>query len=336
MRKIVECVPNFSEGRDKNIIEAIADEIRRTKGAKLLNVEPDADYNRVVVTFAGEPDGVVEAAFAATKKAYELIDMRKHKGEHPRMGAADVVPFVPVSGVTMEECIELSKRYAKKVADELNVPIYLYENSATKPERKNLSNIRAGEYEGLPEKLKDPEWKPDFGPAKFVPRYGATATGARFFLIAYNVNLNTEDKNIANEIARRIRESGRKLKREDGTKERVPGRFKATKAMGVYLENYNITQVSINLVNYRITAPHEIFEGIKHDAAEFGVEVTGSEIVGLVPLEAMLMAGKYQISKKKGIIPLDERKIVDIAIEYLGLSDLYKFKPEKKIIEYMV
>jgi len=332
MQKIVECVPNFSEGRDNAIIEAIVEPIRNTKGVKLLGVDPDKDYNRVVVTFAGEPESVLEAAFRAAKRAIELIDMTKHKGEHPRIGAVDVVPFVPIKGVTMAECVELSNRFAKRAAEAFGLPVYLYEESARNEKRKPLSNIRQGEYEGLPEKLKDPDWQPDYGPAVFVPRSGAIVTGARFFLIAYNVNLRTTDKEIANEIAKKIRESGYKTTNEKGETVRVPGRLKSVKAIGVYLDNYKITQVSMNLTNYTVTPPHIAYEEVKKEAKLLGVEVSGSEIIGLVPEEALLMAGRFY-SKQKDLPPAE---LIQSAIDGLGLSDLYPFEPDKKIIEYML
>jgi glutamate formiminotransferase/formiminotetrahydrofolate cyclodeaminase len=339
MTKIVECVPNFSEGRDRAVIEAISSEIRGVPGVKFISAEPDKDYNRTVVTFVGEPDGVVEAAFRATKKAAELIDMRTQKGEHPRMGATDVVPFVPVSGVSMQDCVQLAHRYGKRVAEDLSIPIYLYEEAATLPERKNLSTIRKGEYEGLPAKLADPVWKPDYGEPVFNPHSGATVTGARMFLIAYNVNLATNDTKAANEIALRIRESGRVKKDEHGNpvldprgkKVTIPGTLKAVKAMGVLLEAHNIAQVSINLVNYHVTPPHAAFEEVKQQGRSLGVDVTGSEIVGLTPLEALLMAGKFYSPDVS-----DEAQLMAVAVERLGLSQLERFDPARKVIEYQL
>jgi glutamate formiminotransferase/formiminotetrahydrofolate cyclodeaminase len=339
MARLVECVPNFSEGRNIKIINAIAGAIADVQGAKLLSAEPDKDYNRTVVTFIGEPSTVVEAAFQATKTAAELIDMTQHKGEHPRLGATDVVPFVPLRGVTMQDCVALAHEFGKRAGEELRIPIYLYEEAATRPERRNLSTIRKGEYEGLAEKLKDPAWKPDYGPAEFNARSGATVTGARVFLIAYNVNLNTNDTKIANEIALRIRESGRIKKDEHGNpvldasgkKVSIPGSLKAVKAMGVLLEAHNIAQVSINLTNFTITPPHVAFEEVKKEAATLGVEVTGSELVGLSPLEAMLMAGRFYSPSTT-----DEKQLLSIAEERLGLSQLDKFDPQKKIIEYQL
>lgn len=344
MNALVECVPNFSEGRDQSIIDAIGKSITAVSGAKLLSIEPDTDYHRAVVTFVGTPEAVVEAAFAATKTASELIDMTKHSGEHPRMGAADVVPFIPISGVAMHDCVQLAHRYGKRVAEDLHIPIYLYEEAAQTPARKNLSNIRKGEYESLPEKLSDPEWKPDYGEPVFNPKSGATVTGARFFLIAYNVNLNTTDVNLANEIALRIRELGRPKLDEDGQpalnqrgkKVMIPGSLKAVKAMGVALERQNITQVSINLVNYEITPPHVAFEEVKKEAHALGIDATGSEIVGLTPKEALLVAGRFY-AEVLGLPPsMDETSLLDLAVKQLGLSQLGLFDLNKKVIEYMI
>ena len=339
MPRIVECVPNFSEGRDIKTINAIAGAITNVSGVKFISAEPDKDYNRTVVTFIGDPAAVVEAAYAATRKASELIDMTRHTGEHPRLGATDVVPFVPLQGVTMQDCVRLAQEYGKRVGEELNIPIYLYEEAATKPERRNLSTIRKGEYEGLAGKLQDPEWNPDFGPAKFNAKSGATVTGARMFLIAYNVNLNTSDTKIANEIALRIRESGRLKKDAEGNpvldakgkKVSIPGSLKSVKAMGVLLEAHNIAQVSINLTNFHVTPPHVAFEEVKKEAATLGVEVTGSELIGLSPLEAMLMAGRFYSPYTTG-----ELELLSIADERLGLSQLDQFDPKKKIIEYQL
>lgn len=347
MNQLVECVPNFSEGQDNNIIDAIAGAIDATENVKLLSVEPDRDYNRTVITFVGTPEAVKAAAFEATKVATEMIDMRKHKGEHPRIGAVDVVPFVPLSGVTMEDCIKLANEYAKLVSEKLNVPVFLYEEAALKPERKNLSNIRKGEYEGLEQKLKDPEWFPDYpivGEKQFNPKSGATVTGARFFLIAYNVNLSTSDKNIAHEIALRIRESGRPMKNEKGEIVKdsagktvnIPGSLKAVKAMGVLLERFNIAQVSINLTNFNITPPHVAFEEVKKEAQTLGVEVTGSEIVGLVPKDALIAAGKFYLGEQLNNLNISEIDLINVAIQYLGLNQLEIFNPYKKIIEYMI
>ncbi len=340
MKSLVECVPNFSEGANAATIRAIGDAVRSVSGVKLLNIEPDKDYNRTVVTFVGESSAVVEAAFQSTKVAAERIDMTAHKGEHPRIGATDVVPFIPISGVTMEDCVALANRFGARVARELGIPIYLYEAAARSPQRRNLSEIRKGEYEGLSEKLNDPAWKPDYGEARFNAKSGATVTGARKFLIAYNVNLNTPDEKIAHEIALRIRESGRPKKGPDGqplkdaTGEtiRIPGTLKATKAMGVRLERFNIAQVSINLVDFEITSMHHAFEEVRKQAATLGVEATGSELVGLTPLGAMLMAGEYFA---KGNTLTEEQK-VQLAIEKLGLNQLEPFDAKNKIIEYQI
>jgi glutamate formiminotransferase/formiminotetrahydrofolate cyclodeaminase len=339
MRKIIECVPNFSEGRNAGTIKAIAESIHAVDNVKLLNVEPDKDYNRVVVTFIGDPDGVAEAAFQSTKVASRLIDMEHQKGEHPRIGAADVVPFIPVSGSSIEECVALAKQYGNRVASELGIPVYLYEAAAMSSDRKNLSDIRKGEYEGLAEKLLDPKWKPDFGPAAFNKKSGATVTGARKFLIAYNVNLNTPDASVAQEIAQQIRESGRVkkdasgkvMKNEQGESIKIPGTLKAVKAMGVVVERFNIAQVSINLVDYETTPPHVAFEEVKKLARSLGVEATGSEIVGLTPLKALLMAGKFYDHNETS-----ESRLLSLASERLGLSQLDTFDPLKKIIEYQL
>ncbi len=334
MTRIVECVPNFSEGRDLTIVNAIGESVRSVGGVKLLSVEPDKDYNRSVVTFVGEPAAVEEAAFRATKTAAERIDMTRHKGEHPRLGAADVVPFIPVTGVEMTECVAIANRFGKRVASELHIPVYLYEEAATRPERKDLSAIRKGEYEGLPEKLKLEQWRPDYGLPEFNARSGATVTGARVFLIAYNVNLTTDRKEMAQEIAVRIRESGRLMKDSSGKSFRVSGSLKSVKAMGVYLERFGIAQVSINLTNYLVTPPHTAFEEVRREAQKLGINVTGSEVVGLIPLEALLMAGRFywreEASRKS------EEELLARAIETLGLSQLEAFVPTSKIIEYMI
>lgn len=337
MPRIVECVPNFSEGRNIKTINAIGGAISSVQGVKFISAEPDKDYNRTVITFVGDPEAVGEAAFRGTKKAAELIDMRKHEGEHPRIGATDVVPYIPVSGVTMHDCVRLAQEFGRRVGEELQIPVYLYEEAATHPDRKNLSAIRKGEYEGLEAKLRDPAWAPDYGPAVFNAQSGATVTGARMFLIAYNVNLHTNDPKIASEIAMRIRESGR-VKKDDagnpvldaaGQKVSIAGTLKAVKAMGVLLEAHHMAQVSINLVNYRITPPHVAFEEVRKQAASLGVEVTGSEIVGLTPKEALLLAGRYY-SKDAA---LSEQELIDIAIEKLGLNQLEEFDAARKIIE---
>ncbi len=326
MRKIVECVPNISEGRDESIINACADAVRAVDGVTLLDVDPGKSTNRTVFTFVGDPVSIVEGAFQFAKKAYELIDMTKHSGAHPRMGAVDVVPFVPVSGVTTSDCVECSKKFAKRAGEELGVPVYLYEEASKDPKRKSLKQIRAGEYEGLKNKIVKKEWKPDFGPQEFVPSSGATVTGARFFLIAYNVNiLGTKEQ--AHRIALNIREQGR------GPKD--PGKLKAIKAIGWYVDEYNMAQVSINLDNYKITPPHIVFEECVKDAMEMNLAAAGSELVGLIPLEAMLMAAEYYIKKEKLFI-IDEKQKIRLAVERLGLNSVSPFIPEKRIIEYMI
>lgn len=337
--KIIECVPNFSEGKNSAAFDAIREYAAKVKDVKLLSIEPDADYNRVVVTLAGNEEGIVNGAVAVCKAACEHIDMTQHKGEHPRLGACDVVPFVPVKDVTMEECVKLSEIFGERIAKELNVPVFLYEQAARKPERRSLSNIRQGEYEGLEEKLKDPMWAPDFGEALFNPKLGALVTGARFFLVAYNVNMKTQDLAPSKEIAETLRESGYskrdadgKIIKVDGKPIKVPGRLKEVKGMGVALEKYGITQVSMNLTNYHVTPIHVAYEEVKKEAARLGVEVNGSEIVGLVPLEALLQAGKFYTDNKTN----SEKELVEAAIEHLGLSTLNPFKPEEKIIEYMI
>jgi glutamate formiminotransferase/formiminotetrahydrofolate cyclodeaminase len=342
--KLVECVPNFSEGRDMTKIDQITAEISGTEGATLLDVDPGKDTNRTVVTFVATPEAAVEAAFRAIKKAAEVLDMSKHQGAHARMGATDVCPFVPVAGVTMEDCVRLAVQLSEKVGSQLQIPVYLYEEAASIPERKNLAAVRAGEYEGLPEKLKKPEWKPDFGPAKFNARAGATVIGAREFLIAYNINLNTRDKKIARDIAFTIREKGR-LKRDkdgnvirdkNGTGLRVPGLFKACKAVGWYMEDFGRAQISINLTNYKITPPHIVFDECIGLAAKHGVRVTGSELVGLIPLEALIQAGKHYLKKQEKTPGVTESELIHMAVLSMGLGDLYPFEPDKKIIEYQV
>ncbi|HRD01152.1 MAG TPA: glutamate formimidoyltransferase [Candidatus Saccharicenans sp.] len=340
--KIVECVPNFSEGRDRQKIEAIVREIESTPGVKLLDVDPGEATNRTVVTFIGSLEGVKEAAFKAIKKAAEVIDMKQHKGAHPRLGATDVCPFVPVSEVSMEDCIRLANELAKQVAEELKIPVYLYEEAAKKPERRNLANIRQGEYEGLAEKLKDPQWAPDYGQPVFNPSAGATVIGAREILIAYNINLNTRDRKIAQEIASYLRESGRVKKDKNGQivydnqgqPVRIPGKFKAVKAVGWYIDEYQIAQISINLTNYKITPPHIVFDEACRIAQKMSVRVTGSELVGLIPKEALLMAGSYYLEKQGKSPGLPEKELIRLAVRSLGLNDIVPFDPAKKIIEY--
>ncbi len=326
MKKLVECVPNFSEGRDEKIIEAIAEAIRNTEGCSLLDVDPGKSTNRTVYTFVGSPEAVVEGALNAARVARRLIDMRKHKGEHPRMGAMDVCPFVPVANVSMEECVEISKEFARRAAEELGVPFYLYEFAAEKDYRRKLPQIREGEYEGLAEKIKKPEWKPDYGPAEFVPEWGATATGARFFLIAYNVNIYGTH-NQAHRIALNLREAGRGPDK--------PGKFKEVKALGWWVEDYNTAQISANLTNYKVTPPHIFYEEVKKEAKKINVGVGGSEIVGLIPLEPMLEAAEYYI-KKENLFIIDEKQKIQLVIDRLGLNSVAPFDPKKKIIEYII
>jgi len=342
--RLVECVPNFSEGRDKPVIDAISRAISATSGVRLLDVDPGADTNRTVYTFVGAPEAVAEAAFRAAEAASQLIDMSKHHGAHPRMGALDVCPIVPVTGVTMDECVEVARALGRRLAEALALPVYFYEYAATRPERRNLADIRAGEYEALPKKLADAAWKPDAGPASFNERLGATVVGAREFLIAYNINLNTRDPKLANEVALNIREAGR-LKRDAmgevvkdaaGQDLRVPGRLKATKAIGWYIEQYRQAQVSINLLSYRTTPLHVVLETVREEAVKLGLVVTGSELVGLTPLEPLVEAGRYYL-KKQGRSPgLPERELVEVAIQSLGLTQLAPFDPDKRIIEYAV
>ena len=342
--KIVECVPNFSEGRDHSIIDQITGEISDTEGVVLLDVDPGANTNRTVVTFVGTPEGVLEAAFRAIKKASEVIDMSRHSGEHPRMGATDVCPFVPVSEVTMEDCAELARKLGKRVGEELGIPVYLYENAASSPERQNLANVRSGEYEGLQNKLKNPEWKPDFGPAEFNPGAGATAIGAREFLIAYNINLNTRDRKKAHDVALSLREKGR-WKRdenkkivldENGVKQREPGMFQHCKAIGWYIDEYNRAQISINFTNYHVTPPHLVFEAARKLAMKRGLRVTGSELVGLIPKAAMLEAGRYYLRKQGKSSGVPEKELIDVAVMSLGLNDISPFDAAQKIVEYRV
>ncbi|MDO8140288.1 MAG: glutamate formimidoyltransferase [Candidatus Brocadiales bacterium] len=333
MNRIIECVLNFSEGRDARKIAKIAGEIEKVKDVTFLNVESDADYNRTVVTFAGKPEAVKDAAFYAIEMAAEVIDMSCHEGAHPRIGATDVCPFVPVSNVTMDECVWIARTLGKEVGEWLGIPVYLYGAAAILPERHILPDIRKGEYEGLPGKFKDEKWRPDYGSNEFnenVRRTGATVIGAREFLIAYNVNLDTQDIQIANKISGIVRVSGSVRINEKGEKVRVPGLLKYVQAMGVYLKEHNITQASMNLLNYKVTPPHVAFEEVKKQAGKFGVHVTGSEVVGLIPKEALLAAGRFY-SKE-----LSEKQLIAAAVEKLGLSQLNKFIPEKKVIEYML
>jgi len=346
-KKIIECVPNFSEGRDMSVIKQITDVIEAAEGVKLLDVDPGKDTNRTVVTFVGGPDEVFYAAFLAVKKASEIIDMSKHHGEHPRMGATDVCPFVPVSGITMEETVEYARKLAKKIGDELLIPVYCYENAAFEEKRRNLANCRSGEYEGLMKKLADPDWKPDFGPAVFNPKAGATAVGARDFLVAFNVNLNTTSIRRANAIAYDIREKGRPMregnpltgkiiKDKNGDPVMIPGTLKSVKAIGWYIEEYGIAQISMNLTNISVTPVHIAFDEVCRKADERGLRVTGSELVGLIPLNAMLDAGKYFLKKQQRSVGVSDDELIKIAIKSMGLDDLHKFNPEEKIIEFVM
>ncbi|PKL45054.1 MAG: glutamate formimidoyltransferase [Candidatus Riflebacteria bacterium HGW-Riflebacteria-1] len=325
MKKIVECVPNFSEGRDQAIIDAISDAIRSVKGVTLLDVDPGKSTNRTVYTFVGDPEAIIEGALASARVARKLIDMTTQTGEHPRMGAMDVCPFVPVANVSMEECVEISKKFAERAAAELEVPFYLYEYSQDKDYRKKLPQIRKGEYEALPEKIVQPDWKPDYGPAKFVPSWGATVTGARFFLVAYNVNI-LGTSNQAHRIALDLREAGRSPSE--------PGRFKELKGLGWFVDEYNMAQCSFNLNNFNVTTPHEVYEAVKEEAAKIGVGVAGSELVGLIPLEAMLKAADYYIERENLFI-LDEDQKIKLVIDRLGLNSVAQFKPAERIIEYI-
>lgn len=347
MQKILECVPNFSEGRDMSVIEKITAELKAVDGVRLLDVDPGKATNRTVVTFVGEPDAVTEAAFQAVKKAAELIDMSAHSGEHPRFGATDVCPLIPVSGITMEETVEYARKLAKRIGEELNIPVYCYENAAFSPERKNLAYVRSGEYEGLREKLKTDEGKPDFGPSDFNARAGAVAVGARDFLVAYNINLNTTSTRRANAVAFDVRERGR-VKREgnpltgkivkDSKANPVytPGLLKSVKAIGWFIEEYGIAQISMNLTNISVCSVHKAFEVTSERATARGLRVTGSELVGLVPLNAMLEAGRYFLKKQKRSIGVSDEELIKIAVKSLGLDELGEFKPEEKIIEYLI
>jgi len=344
MSQIVECVPNFSEGRDPVIIKQITDEILKIEGVKLLDVDPGADTNRTVVTMVGEPSAVVEAAFQAIKKASEVLDMRHHSGAHPRMGATDVCPFIPVSAISMDECVELAKILGKRVGEELNIPVYLYEFAATREDRRNLADIRAGEYEALPEKLKTPDFTPDFGPAAFNAKSGATVIGARKFLIAYNVNLNTRNRKIASDIALDIREQGRAKRDDDGKFVRdaegnqilLPGTLPAVKAVGWYIDEYNMAQISMNLVDYDVTPMHVAFDEVCAQANRRGLRVTGSELVGLVPLNALLQTGAYFLKKQSGSTAVSEKELIRIAVQSMGLDEIGPFDPNEKIIEYQL
>lgn len=345
--RLIECVPNFSEGRDPAIIKQITDAIESVEQIKLLDVDPGKATNRTVVTFVGEPELVIEAAFRGIKKASELIDMSKHAGEHPRMGATDVCPLIPVSGVTMDECVAFAKNLGERVGGELNIPVYLYESAATKPERKNLATIRAGEYEGLAKKIVQPDWKPDYGKAIFNAKSGATVIGARDFLVAYNVNLNTTSTRRANSIAFDVREAGRVKRKGDpitgeiekdssGNPISIPGSLKSVKAIGWFIEEYGIAQISMNLTNINVTPLHVAFDEVCKKADARGLRVTGSELVGLVPLKCLTDAGRYFLEKQQRSAGVSESELIRIAVRTMGLDELAPFDPNKKIIEYQL
>jgi glutamate formiminotransferase/formiminotetrahydrofolate cyclodeaminase len=347
MKKIIECVPNFSEGQDMGIIRQITDEIETVDGVKLLDIDPGKATNRTVVTFVGEPDAVIEAAFRGIKKASGLIDMSKHKGEHPRFGATDVCPLIPVSNISMEETVEYARKLAERLGNELSIPIYCYESAALSDQRKNLAMVRSGEYEGLKKKLADPGWAPDFGPPSFNPTTGATAVGARDFLVAFNVNLNTTSTRRANAIAFDVRERGRAkregnpltgkiLKDKLGNPVMIPGALKEVKAIGWFIEEYGVAQISMNLTNISVTPVHVAFDEVYKRAEARGVRVSGSELVGLIPLKAMLDAGRYFLKKQKRSLGVSDPELIKIAVKSMGLDDLYPFKPEEKIIDYMI
>ncbi len=347
MTRLIECVPNFSEGRDMSIIKQITDVVEAVDGVSLLDVDPGAATNRTVVTFVGEPEPVIEAAVQAVRKASELIDMSKHTGEHPRFGATDVCPLVPITGVSMEECVEYARTMAKRIGEETGTTVYCYENAAFSDQRRNLAVVRSGEYEGLEAKLADPEWKPDFGPAEFNPRAGATAVSARDFLVAYNVNLNTTSTRRANAIAFDVREKGRikreggkldgaQIKDEQGKPVWEPGMLKCVKGIGWFIEEFGIAQISMNLTNISVTSAHVAFDAVCERAAARGIRVTGSELVGLIPLQAMLDAGRYFLRKQKRSTGVSDKELIKIAVKSMGLDELYPFKSEEKIIEYAI
>ncbi|MCP3964508.1 MAG: glutamate formimidoyltransferase [bacterium] len=345
--QLVECVPNFSEGRDAGVISRITEVIETVEGAKLLDIDPGKATNRTVVTFVGHPEAVTEAAFRAIARAAELIDMSQHRGEHPRMGATDVCPLVPISGLTMEETVEWAQRLAERVGRELDFPVYLYEHAATSPERRNLATVREGEYEGLAEKLRRPEWAPDFGPAEFRPGPGATAVGARDFLIAYNVNLNTTSTRRATAVAWDVREKGRVMREggkpggkilrdERGKKRWQAGTLPGVKAIGWFIEEYGLAQVSLNITDMRATPVHKVFEEVAGKARARGLRATGSELVGLIPLQAMLDAGRHFLAKQQRSLGVPEDELIKIAVKSMGLDDLAPFDPAQKIIEYQL
>lgn len=336
MNKIIECVPNFSEGRDMNVIKQVTDAIESVDGIKLLNVDPGKATNRTVVTFVGDENNVVVAAYRAIAKAAELIDMRKHKGEHPRFGATDVCPFIPIANATMEDCIACAKKLGELVGKDLKIPVYLYEYAASAPNRKNLASVRAGEYEGIAQKIKLKDWKPDYGAAAFNEKSGNIAIGARDFLVAYNVNLNTTSVRRANSVAFDVREQGRKVKNELGEEVTQPGACKNVKGIGWYIAEYGVAQVSMNLTNINITPVHIAFDECVKSAYNRGMRVTGSELIGLMPLKAILDAGKYFLLKQNRSTGVSEDELIKIAVKSMGLDELTAFEPRKRIIEYML
>ena len=349
MQQLIECVPNFSEGSDQNKINNIVNKINSVDGITILDIDSGKDTNRTVVTFVGKPDSVIDAAFEGIKEASQLIDMSSHTGTHPRIGATDVCPLIPIKGISMDECVKYSHQLAERVGTQLKIPVYLYENSAKNPDRKNLAVIRDGEYEGLKKKLNDKQWKPDFGPAEFNAFSGATVIGCREFLIAYNINLNTKDKRLATDIAFEIREQGRSkriknpessnlldgeiVRNNDGSPVKVPGMFKDVKAIGWYVSEYNRAQISINFINYKVSSIHDVFDTVCKLAEERGVRVTGSELVGLIPMDAVLLAGKHYLTKQNRTMGVSEKDIIECAVQSLGLDDVSKFDPNEKIIE---
>jgi len=349
MQQLIECVPNFSEGNDQNKINNIVNKINSVDGITILDIDSGKDTNRTVVTFVGKPDSVIDAAFEGIKEASQLIDMSSHTGTHPRIGATDVCPLIPIKGISMDECVKYSHQLAERVGTQLKIPVYLYENSAKNPDRKNLAVIRDGEYEGLKKKLNDKQWKPDFGPAEFNAFSGATVIGCREFLIAYNINLNTKDKRLATDIAFEIREQGRSkriknpessnlldgeiVRNNDRSPVKVPGMFKDVKAIGWYVSEYNRAQISINFINYKVSSIHDVFDTVCKLAEERGVRVTGSELVGLIPMDAVLLAGKHYLTKQNRTMGVSEKDIIECAVQSLGLDDVSKFDPNEKIIE---
>ena len=347
MKQLIECVPNFSEGRDEKIIKQITDAIESIDGIKLLNVDPGKATNRTVVTFVGEPEQVIEAAFQGAKMAAQLIDMSRHKGEHPRFGATDVCPLIPIANITMEETVVYARKLAKRLGEELGISVYCYEFAAFSEERQSLAKCRSGEYEGLKEKLQKSEWKPDFGPDKLNEKSGATAVGARNFLIAYNVNLNTTSVRRANSIAFDVREAGRVVREGDpvtgkivndanGEPLRIPGTLKKVRAIGWFIQEYGVAQISMNLTDITVTSMHQAFDEVSERARDRGIRVTGSELIGVIPLQAMLDAGKYFLRKQERSVGIPDTEIIKIAVKSLGLDELAPFDPKKRIIEYLI